>query len=64
MDITLKMLDLDLEHDIRSEGGRPRNIGTCLVSTTLDEWKEDVCVCVCVNLHAHGSDRVECSYCG
>ena len=48
MDITLKMLDLDLEHDIRSEGGRPRNIGTCLVSTTLDEWKEDVCVCVCV----------------
>ena len=50
MDITLKTLNLDLDHDSKSGGGRPGNIGTqyCLVKMALDEWEEDVCVCVCV----------------
>ena len=52
MDMTLKILNLDLDYDIMSGGSRPGNTGMqyCLVKMTLDEWKEDVCVCVCVHM--------------
>ena len=55
MDITLKTLNLDLDHDSKAGGGRPGNIGTqyCLVKMALDEWEEDVCVCVCVCVCVH-----------
>lgn len=48
MDITLKILNLDLDYDITSGGNGPGNTGTqyCLVKMTLNEW-EEVCVCVC-----------------
>ena len=68
MDITLKILNLDLDYDITSGGNGPGNTGTqyCLVKMTLNEW-EEVCVCrrrwvfLCENefhthcLFAHGA---------